>query len=141
MESINFYEEALFGAGENCTRRSTLLFSTLQRFLVSQYCGRSRTLPNQSLDGLATVVGPTDLAIGAVVGVNGANYAFNLLKGQIFSLDVASGNTSLVTDTDPTAGMIRGAATAIPEPASIVLTGVGLAATLVWRRRKLYLRD
>ena len=124
-----------FAREENCTRRSTLSSSTLQRLHVTSIAVAPALYQINPSTGQATVVGPTDLAIGAVVGANGANYAFNLLKGQIFSLDVASGNTSLVTDTDPTAGTIRGAAAAIPEPASIVLTGVGLAATLIWRRR------
>lgn len=133
--TINFYEEALFGAGGKLYATFDAVVFDFTTSSVTSIAVAPALYQINPSTGQATVVGPTDLAIGAVVGANGANYAFNLLKGQIFSLDVASGNTSLVTDTDPTAGTIRGAATAIPEPASIVLTGVGLAATLVWRRR------
>jgi hypothetical protein len=138
--TINFYEEALFGAGGK-------LYATFDAFVFDLTTSSVATIAVApalyEIDpstGLATVVGPTDLAVGAVVGVNGTHYAFNLLTSQTSSLDLASGNTSFVSDTDPTAGIIRGAAAAIPEPASIALTGVGIAATLVWRRRKLYLR-
>ena len=139
QNTINFYEEALFGAGGK-------LYATFDAFVfdfttlspVSVAVAPKLYEINPST-GVATVVSSTDLAIGAVVGVNGTNYAFNLLKSQISSHDLASGNTTLLTNTDPTAGVIRGA-TATPEPASIALTGIGIAATLVWRRRKLYLR-
>ncbi len=138
--TINFYEEALFGAGGKLYATFDALVFDLTTFSVASIAVAPALYQIDPSTGRATLVGPTDLSIGAVVGANGTNYAFNLLRGQIFSLDVASGNTSFVSDTDPTAGTIRGAATAIPEPASIVLTGVGLAATLVWRRRKLYHR-
>lgn len=138
--TINFYEEALFGAGGKLYATFDALVFDLTTLSVVTTAVAPALYEIDPSTGLATVVGPTDLAIGAVVGVNGTQYAFNLLKGQVFSLDLASGNTSFVSNTDPTAGVIRGAAAAIPEPASIALTGVGIAATLVWRRRKLYLR-
>jgi hypothetical protein len=133
--TINFYEETLFGAGGKLYATFDAIVFDLTTSSVASIAVPPALYQINPSTGQATVVGPTDLAIGAIVRANGANYAFNLLKGQIFSLDVANGNTSFVTDTDPLAGTIRGAVTAIPEPASIMLTGVGLAATLVWRRR------
>ena len=138
--TINFYEEALFGAEGKLYATFDALVFDLTTFSPRSIAVAPALYQIDPSTGVATVVGPTDLAIGAVVGVNGTNYAFNLLKNQIFNLDVASGSTTLLTNTDPTAGVIRGA-TATPEPASIALTGIGIAATLVWKRRKLYLRD
>jgi PEP-CTERM motif len=134
--TINFYEEALFGAGGKLYATFDALVFDLATSSVASVAVAPALYQIDPSTGRATVVGSTDLAIGAVVGANGTNYAFNLLRSQIFSLDVATGSTSLISDTDPTAGTIRGAAAAIPEPASIVLTGVGVAAILVWRRRR-----
>ena len=67
--------------------------------------------------------------------VNGAVYVFNAAMSQVFTLDLTNGNTSLVSDLDPGAGLIGGAA-ATPEPASLALAGFGLVAMLVGLRRR-----
>jgi hypothetical protein len=135
--TINFYEEALFGAGGKLYATfDALVFDFTTSSPVSVAVAPILYQIDPST-GLATVVGPTDLAIGAVVGVNGTNYTFNLLRGQISSLDLASGNTTFVNDTDPTAGTIRGAAAAaVPEPASIALAGLGLIAAFLLKVRR-----
>jgi hypothetical protein len=136
--TINFYEEALFGAGGKLYATfDAVVFDLTTQSVVTTVVPPALYQIDPST-GLATVVGPTDLSLGAVVGVDGSVYAFNLLRGQVLNLDVASGKTSFVADTDPTAGTIRGAASAIPEPASIALTGIGIAAIVVWRRRRRY---
>jgi hypothetical protein len=60
--------------------------------------------------GLANVIGPTALGIGGVVEVNGKNYAFDDLTGQILELDLTSGNTTPVDNFAAAAGVIQGAA-------------------------------
>jgi len=48
----------------------------------------------------------------------------------VVTLDVANGKTSLVSNFDPAAGIIVGAAPT-PKPASVALAGLGLIAAFV----------
>ena len=134
--TINFYEEALFGARGN-------LYATFDAFAFDLATSSAASIAVEpalyQIDpstGRAAVVASTDLAIGAVVDANGTTYAFNLLSSQISSLNVANGSTSLLSDTDPAAGTIRGAVSATPEPASILLTCIGIAGTVLWGAAK-----
>src|SRR5205823_1174263 len=85
--------------------------------------------------GATTVIGPTDLNIGAVADVNGTFYAFDVAASQILRLDLTNGNTSFVADFDPAAGLITGAVPT-PEPFSFTLTGVGICFLAVCRLKK-----
>ncbi len=85
--------------------------------------------------GRATLVAATDLTLSAAVDVNGTVYAFNAAKSQVVTLDLSNGKTSFVSNYDSALGPIGGAA-AVPEPASIALVGIGIAAILVCRRRR-----
>jgi hypothetical protein len=61
--------------------------------------------------GKATAIGPTELGIGAVVVMNGVNYAFDDITNQILELDLTTGNTSPTgISFSPAAGVIQGAA-------------------------------
>ncbi|MBV9227397.1 MAG: PEP-CTERM sorting domain-containing protein [Acidobacteriaceae bacterium] len=80
--------------------------------------------------GLAIAIGHTNLGIGGATDVNGTTYAFNDVTNQVVSLDLTNGNTSFVTDFDPAAGVIQGAAP-VPEPASVALAGIGLFIVVV----------
>jgi len=71
--------------------------------------------------GVATLVAPTSLNLGATVEVDGRFYAFQFsftawtdlgpqAQSQLFTLDLENGNTSLVRDIDPAAGAVFGAA-------------------------------
>jgi hypothetical protein len=51
------------------------------------------------------------------VGVNGTYYAFDDITNQIERLNLANGSTTFVSNFDPAAGLIQGAA-ATPEAAS-----------------------
>jgi len=75
--------------------------------------------------GLATAIGPTALGIGAVVDVNGTDYAFDDATNQILALDLTNGSTTAVGNFDPAAGVIQGA-TPTPEPSSLILVGTML---------------
>ena len=133
--TINFYEEALFGGGGK-------LYATFDAFpfdfetLAPASIAVSPALYQiNPLTGVATVIAPTDLAIGAVTSVNGTPYGFNLLGGEVFTLNLATGGTTDVIATDPAAGTIRGAVAAIPEPGTIALTAFGFLLVFARRRR------
>jgi hypothetical protein len=102
--------------------------------------------------GVAAEVGPTRLNLSASVDANGTFYVFK--KGladatcvgpapvpcrsdaEEFTLNLANGNTSFVTDVSPGATAIYGASPVVPEPSSLALGAVGVAAILVSRRPK-----
>jgi PEP-CTERM motif len=64
-----------------------------------------------------------------VVGVNGMFYAFNNMAGQVATLNLANGNTAAVSNFAPDGGLlVQGAASPTPEPGSILMTALGLAA-------------
>jgi hypothetical protein len=65
-------------------------------------------------------------------------YAFNGLSGQLFTLDVTTGNATSVSNVDPAAGLVLGASPT-PELGSIALAGLGLAAVAIYKRRTRHL--
>ena len=87
------------------------------------------------MTGFTTVVGPTTQALTAVTEVNGTFYAFDVGTQQLLTLDLANGQTSLVTDVNPVLGYIEGA-TPTPEPFSIELAGIGIIGLILCRLRK-----
>jgi outer membrane protein assembly factor BamB len=103
--------------------------------------------------GAATEVGSTMLGLSASVVVNGTFYAFHegladpscvgpapvpcASDAQVFTLNLSNGSTSFVADVDPSATAIYGASPVVPEPATVLLAGVGIAAIVVLRRRML----
>jgi hypothetical protein len=95
--TFNLYDQAIFGSGGN-------LYETFDAFVFDFNTFSIGTVVDPALyqidplTGVATLVGPTDLGIGAVTGVNGVYYAFNDLANQITSLNLANGNTSFVSN-------------------------------------------
>jgi PEP-CTERM motif len=85
--------------------------------------------------GLATLVGPTALNLNGAVNVNGTVYADNAATNQMVTIDPANGHTSVVSDLDPAVGLLSGASPT-PEPASLALAGIGIAALVVFGRRR-----
>jgi hypothetical protein len=85
--------------------------------------------------GLATVIGTTDLGIGAATEVDGITYSFNDLTTQIATIDLLTGGTTGIGNFDPAAEVLQGAA-ATPEPFSIALVGLGIGMILVGRVRR-----
>jgi hypothetical protein len=86
----------------------------------------------------ATAITPTTALISASVELDGTVYSFvgdAFGLGHVTTLDVSSGKTSLLSDVDPSAGLIFGAAT-VPEPTPIALAAAGTLMILLWKRRR-----
>jgi hypothetical protein len=77
--------------------------------------------------GLATLVGPTAVTLTSVVNVNGTIYGFDGSLGDLVTLNPTNGNITIDSTLDPNAGIISGASPT-PEPASILLTALGITA-------------
>ena len=84
--------------------------------------------------GQATVIGPTAFMIDAAIDLKGTVYAFTA-DAQVLSLDLATGSTTFLTNYDPAAAIIGGVAPP-PEPSSLALASTGMAAFLVFKRRR-----
>lgn len=85
--------------------------------------------------GLTTLIGPTTFSLSAALEVNGTVYGFENMTSQVLTLNLTNGNTTLFGNFDTPAGLIGGASP-VSEPGSIALAGIGIAAIVVWRRRK-----
>jgi len=127
--TLNGFDEALFSANGN-------LYTTFDAMTIdfSTFTNTAVIDPNlyriDPVTGLATLIGPTDLGLGAATDVDGTIYAFNDITSQAFKLNLANGQTTFVSDFDPAAGIITGAA-ATPEPASFMLTALGMAGAVL----------
>ncbi|MBV9611457.1 MAG: hypothetical protein JO091_03255 [Acidobacteriaceae bacterium] len=86
-------------------------------------------------NGQATPIAPTLTPLNAFVNVSGTEYGFDGNLGEVVSLNLTNGNTTAVSNYDPSAGLVSGAAP-VPEPVSVGLACVGIAglAVLRWRR-------
>ena len=133
--TVTFYDEAIFGAPESLYMTFDSFTFNLNTFAVGSTVVTPTLYRVNTLTGGATPIGPTDLGIGAVVSVNGTFYAFDDLTNQIESLNLTNGSTTFVSNFDPAAGVIQGAAET-PEPAPIALVGIGLLALATSRSRK-----
>jgi outer membrane protein assembly factor BamB len=85
--------------------------------------------------GLTTIVAPTAQDLTAVIQVSGISYAFNVGTQQLLSLNLANGGTNLVAGVGPGPMYVEGAAST-PEPFSMALAGIGIAAVIVRRSRR-----
>jgi hypothetical protein len=132
--SFNIFDEALFAADGK-------LYATFDTGTVDTQTFTPTPVIAASLyqidpaTGLATLVGPTAFGLGAAVEVNGTVFAFSAPLSEVVTLDLATGKTTFVSNLDPAAGIITGAATT-PEPASIALAAIGIIGFAVCRRRR-----
>jgi hypothetical protein len=136
--TFNLYDEAIFEGGGKLYETFDAFLFDFNTFSIVGTVVDPALYQIDPLTGVATLVGPTDLGIGAVTGVNGAYYAFNDLANQITSLDLTNGSTSFVSNFDPAAGVIQGAVPVpTPEPSSLALFGTGLLGLGAFARSKL----
>ncbi len=134
--TFNLADEAIWGAGGK-------LYATFDAFVydfdTSTVNAISVAPKLYSIDpntGLATVIGETDLGIGAATDVNGITYTFNDLTTQIATINLSTGQTTGVGTFDPAAEVLQGASPVVPEPASVGLAVMGFVALLFCARRK-----
>jgi hypothetical protein len=101
--------------------------------------------------GFATEVAPTILNLSASVDATGTFYVFKegladatcvgpapvpcASDAEVFTLSLSNGSTSFVADVDPSATAIWGASPVAPDPATVLLAGIGIAAVSISRRR------
>jgi hypothetical protein len=138
--TFNAFDETLFGAGGGLYATFDAITVNPSPFTVTPVISPDLYKINTST-GLATLVAPTALTLGAAVDVNGTVYVFNNMDSQVDTLNLANGNTTFVSNADPAAGLFGGAsAVATPEPSFVGLVGFGMAALLfcVWRRSQFH---
>jgi hypothetical protein len=134
--SFNIFDEALFAADGK-------LFATFDTGAVDILTPNPTLTPViapnlyqiDPATGVATLIGPTAFGLSAAVELNGAAYAFSAPLRGVVALDLATGKTTFVSNLDPAAGIITGAAPT-PEPASIALAALGMIGFAVCRRRR-----
>jgi hypothetical protein len=85
--------------------------------------------------GQATLIAPTLTPLNSFVNVNGTEYAFDGNVGEVVTVNLANGSTSMISNYDPAAGIIVGASP-VPEPISLALCFAGLAVVAVVARRR-----
>jgi outer membrane protein assembly factor BamB len=145
-------DESLYGVGGK-------LYATFDTFNLPESSPVLITPPAlyqiDTSTGVATEVASTILNLSASVDVNNGFYAFKeglavpscvgpapfpcASDAEVFTLDLANGNTSFITDVDLSATAIDGASPVVPEPASMALAGIGIAAVVISGRRRHFL--
>jgi hypothetical protein len=132
--TFNAFDSTLFGAGGNLYATFDAITINPSPFTVTPVISPDLYQINP-VTGQATLIGPTALTLGAATDVNGTVHAFIDMSSEVATLNLTNGNTTFVSNFDPAAGVIDGA-TPVPEPASIALTCLGIAALTICRRRK-----
>jgi hypothetical protein len=137
--SFYIYDESLFSSGGNLYMDFDTGTFDPTTFTPTPVIAANLYQINPTT-GAATLITPNMFGLAAINDVNGTAYAFDLPDSQIVTLNLSNGNTSVVSNTDPNAGLINGASVAAtPEPASLALVGTGLAAmaAVIRKRRSL----
>ncbi|HEY0778045.1 MAG TPA: PEP-CTERM sorting domain-containing protein, partial [Gemmatirosa sp.] len=136
--SLNVFDETLFGVGSRLYATfDAITFDPATATVTSVVIAPSLYWIDP-LTGGTTRIGATTLGLGATTQVDGIWYAVNDVTGQLDTLDLATGSTTVIRDLDPAVGVIFGASpapAAVPEPASMALVAVGMAGMVVLRRR------
>ena len=132
--SFNFYDESLFSFGGSLYANFDAGTFNPGTSMVTVVIPDAIYRIDPST-GHAALIAPTDFSLSSIVGIDGTAYAFRVPTNQIVTLDVANGQTTVLSDLDPSAGIIV-SAVATPEPATVVLSGLGAAALFFVRRRR-----
>ncbi len=135
-DSIYIYDEGMFSSGGNLYMSFDTGTLDLTTFTPTQVIAPDLYQINP-ITGAATLITSFPFGIGAINDVNGTLYAFDIPTSQVVTLNLSNGNTSFVSDLDPAAGIIDGAAASpVPEPTSLALVGTGLATIAAAIRRR-----
>jgi hypothetical protein len=125
-DPADLFDEAFFSANGNLYATWDVFNATTLALVVDP-----ELYQINPITGLATEIGPTARQIDAAFKVNGTVYAFTATNTpQVLSLNLATGNTTVVTNYDQAAYFIEGA-TATPEPGSFALLAIGIAVIVV----------
>lgn len=133
--SFNFYNENLFGLGGR-------LYANFDAGTFNPATSQATTVIAPALyqidanTGQASRISSTEFGLVTVANINGTIYGFNGNTNRIVTLNVTNGATTFVSNVDDAAGLIGGAAPIVPEPGSIALITMGIAALGVSKLRK-----
>ena len=132
--SFNPFDESLFSAGGSLYATFDAITINPSPFTVTTVISPDLYQINPAT-GHATLIAPTALTVGAVVGVNGALYAFNNMAGQVANLNLTNGNTTAVSNFPPDGGLLVQGAASTPEPLSFLLAAIATGGIAVLRTR------
>ncbi len=137
--SINFYNENLFGAGGKlyanfdtghfqppADPNSSPVFTQLTAPALYQI---------DPITGLSKRVAETTFGQVTIANINGTVYSFDGNDSTIRTLDVTTGITTVIGNSDQNLGLVSGVA-ATPEPAPIALTSCGLVLLALGIRKR-----
>jgi hypothetical protein len=134
--TFNLADQAIWSAGGKLFATYDAFVENFETSTVEAISVAPKLYSIDPATGLATVIGATDLGIGAATEVNGVTYSFNDLTTQIATIDLSTGGTTGVGNFDPAAEVLQGASPVVPEPASVGLAVLGFAAILFFVKRK-----
>ena len=84
--TINFYDQAIFGSVGGLYETFDAFVFDFNTFTVVSTVIAPELYQINPVTGAATPIGPTDLGIGAVTGINGVYYAFNDPESAVTTL-------------------------------------------------------
>ncbi len=134
--TFNLADEAIWSAGGKLYATYDAFVENFATSTVEAVTVAPKLYSIDPATGLATVIGATDLGIGAATEVNGVTYAFDDSTTQIDTIDLSTGAATAVGNFDPAAEVLQGAAPVTPEPASVGLAVLGFAALLFFARQR-----
>ncbi len=110
--TVNVYDESIFSVGGR-------LYANFAAAVLNTDGTPTVLIPPAIYEinprnGHATSIASTDLGLVSIVNVNEKLYAFNAGSGEVVTLEVRTGQTKVVSDLDPAAGLIAGATPAHP---------------------------